>query len=232
MESIVGNMEAYLGGSMFMALVASFLGGVVVSFTPCVYPMIPITAGYVCSSNVGGSRGRALVLSISYVVGVAVIYASLGIFASLTGRFFGSVSTSPVAYIIVANVIIISGLAMLDVFSIPVFAPGGSRGVKGPLGAFIIGGASGFVAAPCTAPVLGVLLAYVATKQSVVFGGLLMFVFSLGLGTLLVLVGTFSGVIGSLPKSGEWMVRVKKVMGLLMIVVGEYFLVKAGGMML
>ena len=168
-------------------------------------------------------------MSLSYVFGIAVVYAGLGMFAALTGRFFGEVSTNPYAYLLLANVIIISGLGMLDVFSIPLLAPRRPNERKGGvMGAFLIGTASGFVAAPCTAPVLGVLLAYVAVTRNIVVGGGLLFVFSLGLGSLLVMVGTFSGILAAIPRSGEWMVKLKKTLGIFMIVLGEYFLIKTG----
>ena len=79
---------------------------------------------------------------------------------------------------------------------------------------------------------MGVLLAYVATTRNVLFGGSLLFVFALGVVFLLILVGTFSGIVASLPRSGEWMVRIKKVLGLAMIGLGEYFLIKMGQLML
>lgn len=231
METLVNNMEAYLEASMLLSIATAFIGGVLTSFTPCVYPMVPVTAGFVCANNIGGSKWRSFSLSVFYVAGVAFVYASLGVFAATTGKFFGEVSTSPLAYFLVSNVIILFGLGMLEVFPIPMLAPKGpARG--GIAGAFIMGGASGFVAAPCTAPVLGVLLAYVATKQSVIFGAILLFSFSFGLGLLLVLVGTFSGLLATLPRSGVWMVKIKKALGFFMIGIGEYFLIKMGQLLI
>jgi thiol:disulfide interchange protein DsbD len=228
MEQLISNLDAYLQASLIMSFVAAFLGGLLTSFTPCVYPMIPITAGYVGGGNLGGSKARGFILSLFYVIGVAVTYASLGVFAALTGRLFGEISTNPYAYFIVANVIIIMGLGMLDVFPIPLIGLKASPKSGGVVGAFLVGAASGFVAAPCTAPVLGVLLAYVASTQNIFLGGGLLFIFALGMGALLLLVGTFSGVLAALPKSGGWMVKIKKAMGFLMIALGEYFLIEMG----
>lgn len=229
MEQFVNGMEAYLQASILMSFIAAFLGGVLTSFTPCVYPMIPITAGYVGSRNLGGSKLKAFILSLSYVLGVAITYSLLGAFAAATGSFFGEISTNPYAYFIVANIILIFGLAMLDVFTIPAFVPKSASSQKGGVfGAIVIGVASGFVAAPCTAPVLAVMLTYVATTGDILLGWSLLFVFSLGMGLILVLVGTFSGVMASLPQSGEWMVKIKKGMAVLMIALGEYFLIKMG----
>jgi cytochrome c-type biogenesis protein len=231
-ETLANGLEGYLQQSVVLALAAAFAGGVLASFTPCVYPMIPITASYVGSRNIGGSRSRAFALSIAYVVGISLTYAALGMIAALTGRFFGEIATNPWAYFIVANVIIVLGLGMFDVFTIPMFAVTGTPKPGGLAAVFVLGIVSGFVAGPCTAPVMGVLLAYVATTQSVLLGGLLLFIFSLGMSVLLVLVGTFSGAMAALPRSGEWMVKIKKIIGVIMIGLGEYFLIKAGQLMI
>ncbi|MEW6350058.1 MAG: cytochrome c biogenesis protein CcdA [Thermodesulfobacteriota bacterium] len=232
MEEWVNNsLEAYLKASVFMSFVVAFLGGVLASFTPCVYPMIPITAGFVGSRNVGGSRFTGFVLSSVYVVGIAVTYAALGMVAALTGRFFGEISSNPWVFFVVANIIILLGLGMLEVFEIPMMSPG-EVNAGGFIGIFLMGIVSGFMAGPCTAPVLGVLLAYVTTTQDVFLGASLLFVFAFGMGLLLIAVGTFSGLVTALPSSGDWMIKIKKAMGLLMIALGEYFLIKMGQLML
>jgi thiol:disulfide interchange protein len=232
MTQLTNNLELYLQASVLMSFAAAFLGGLAASLTPCIYPMIPITAGYVGGRNIGGGRLRAFILSLFYVTGVAATYAGLGIFSALTGRLFGQVSTNPYAYLIVANVIIFLGLGMLDVFPMPHLDAKISPKRGGTVGAFLMGAASGLVAAPCTAPVLGVLLAYVASTQDVLLGAGLLLVFAYGMGILLVLVGTFSGILASLPKTGEWMVKIKKGLGLFMIGLGEYFLIKMGELLL
>lgn len=232
MQELVNSLDVYLKGSAVMSFLAAFLGGVLTSFTPCVYPMIPITAGYVGSRNLGGSKVRGFVLSLFYVVGVAVTYAALGVIAALSGRFFGEFNTNPWVHFVVANVMILLGLAMLDVFTIPMIGIGSGPTSGGFFSVFLLGIVSGFVAGPCTAPVMGVLLAYVATTRDLLFGGGLLFVFALGMGLLLVLVGTFSGILAALPRSGEWMVKIKKVLGLAMIGLGEYFLIRMGQLML
>ena len=95
-----------------------------------------------------------------------------------------------------------------------------------------MGGVSALIAGPCTTPVLGTLLGFVALRQNIVFGIAMLFVFSLGLGALLILVGTFAGALSSLPKSGAWMVGVKKIFGFTMILIGEFFILEAGKLML
>ena len=98
----------------------------------------------------------------------------------------------------------------------------------GILGAFMVGAASGLVASPCTSAVLLGLLTFVATTQSVVYGGFLLFAFSLGMGVLLLGIGTFSGMAAAMPKPGHWMNHVKKVLGFLMLGLAQYYLLKAG----
>jgi cytochrome c-type biogenesis protein len=216
-----------------LAYVIVFAAGVLTSFTPCVYPMIPVTVTYIGGAQ-AGSKKRAALRTLVYVLGIAIVYSSLGAFAALTKSFFGQISTNPWIYFVVGNIIILFGLSMLDAVVIPI--PGmltrGAKGGDNYLGALVMGMASGLVAAPCTAPVLGTLLIYVGSSGSVVYGASLLFTFAFGLGFLLLILGTFAGVLTSLPKAGAWMVTVKKVFGLGMILVGEYFLIKMGRLML
>ena len=230
MEHFLSQLDTYLQSSLLLSFTAAVLGGLLASMTPCVYPMIPITVGIVGNSNIGGSRLRAFVLSLSYVTGIAITYAALGIFAAATGRFFGAINTSPWTLLIVANIILLLGLGMLEVFHLPSFAPQLSTRIKGIPGIFLVGLTSGLIAGPCTAPVLGVLLAYVATTRNMILGGSLLFVFAFGMGTILLAVGTFTGLMAAIPRSGEWMNRIKKLLAIFMIGLAEYFLIKAGMM--
>ncbi|OGS44287.1 MAG: hypothetical protein A2539_02215 [Elusimicrobia bacterium RIFOXYD2_FULL_34_15] len=198
-----------------------FFSGIVVSFTPCVYPLVPIIVSYVGAREHKSKLG-GFFLSVSYVFGMSITYTILGAVASLTGDLFGKIQTSPVTNIVVGHLIIVMGLWMLDVIKIkiPIIStPQFSK--KGVLPAFAIGFVSGFVAAPCTTPALGTLLAYVATKQNVLFGTSLLFVFAFGMGMLLIIFGTFTGIV--IPKSGRWMITVKKIFGFLMVGFGIYF---------
>ncbi len=122
---------------------------------------------------------------------------------------------------------------MLGWITIPVpgmFGRVQSQGARkgGYLGALLMGLAAGFVAAPCTAPVLGLLLVYVARTRDVVWGGTLLMVFALGLGLLLMLLGIFSGLLSSLPQAGRWMEGIKIFFGAGMLLVAAYFLYQAG----
>jgi len=227
----MNGMEALLGGSPLAAIGAAFAGGILAGLSPCMYPMIPIVSTYVCSRTVGErTRSRSFLLSLAYVVGMAAVYALLGMIAALTGSFFGRISTSPWALLVIANLLMLFALNILEVVPFPAWLPGRSLepAAGGVAGAFLLGAGSGLVASPCTSPVLLGLLTFVAAKQSVVYGAALLFAFSLGMGVLLIAVGTFSGLAASLPRPGRWMVGVKKLLGLLMLGLAEYYLFKAG----
>ncbi len=228
MDTLLNQFEHYLTASPLVALALAYLGGLLASLTPCIYPMLPITAGVIGHANVGGSRLRALLLSCVYVLGMALTYASLGFFAAATGRFFGEVSTSPWTFLAVGNIVLFFALWMLEVFQLPSFTSTGFTRKGGLLGIFAAGVSAALVGGPCTTPVLGALLAYTASSQNMALGALLFFVFSLGLGTLLLAVGAFSGALTAMPRSGAWMVWIKKALGLFMLLTAEYFIFKAG----
>lgn len=235
MDNLVNYLTISLEKASLLAYLAVFLGGVLTSFTPCLYPVIPITVSVIGSAS-GGSRTKALFYSVIYVLGIATMYSILGAIASLSGKLFGQISTHPLTFFIVGNICILLGLSMLGVFSLPSFDFGQKareegRKKKGWLGLYLIGLASGLVVGPCTTAVLGVILTYVATKQNVVFGLTLLFTFAVGMCLLLLLIGTFTGLLVSLPAAGPWLKKIEKIFGLLLIALGEYFLVVMGKML-
>ena len=231
MEQVFEALGYHMETGQAMAYIIALAAGALTSLTPCVYPIIPITIGYI-GANAAGSRRRGFVLSLSYVFGMAVTYSILGAFAALTGKLFGSISTSPVVYLIIANISIIFGISMLGGFNIrlPLFFTRTKTNTKkhGILPAFGVGLASGLVVGPCTAPPLAVILTYVGAKQNIFYGVSVLFAFALGMGALLVLLGTFTGLLITLPKAGAWLEKVKKIFGWLLIFAGEYFIFMAG----
>jgi len=215
------------------AMPVLFGAGLVTSLTPCVYPMIPITAGILGGAGaVGRSRGRTVLMSLTYAVGLASVYALLGVIAGLTGTLFGTISANPWAYFVVGNLLLVAALAMLDV--IPVLVPERLLQWAGRLGGqslgavFLMGATSGLVAAPCGAPAFAAVLTFVGATQSAVLGFVYLFVFSLGMTALLVAVGIFSGVLAALPKPGQWTVWVKRAAGVIMLAMAQYYFVKMG----
>jgi len=230
------HISTQLSSSPLTALPILFIAGVLTSLAPCIYPMIPITAAIVGGSAVGEAprpRAQTVLLTFAYVLGLSLAYASVGLFAGLTGTLFGSVSTNPWVYFAMANLLILAALAMLEV--IPVRVPAwlltkaATAGKGGSLyGVFVMGAASGLVAAPCSAPVMAAVLTWVTATKSGVLGFIYLFVFSLGMCTLLVMVGLFSGTVARLPRAGEWMVWIKRIFALIMLAVAEYYLVQMG----
>src|SRR5213078_4169618 len=225
---MLAGLSDTLSHHPLVALATLFGAGLVTSLTPCIYPMIPITAGIISgTSGAQASRGRTAGLTLTYVAGLALFYAVLGLVAGLTGSLFGTVSSSPWARLAIGNLLLVFGLAMLDV--IPVTAPqrllrwaGGLSGGSYPA-VFVLGATSGVVAAPCGAPAFAAVLTWVATTRSGLLGFVYLFVFSLGMTALLVAVGLFSGSFAALPRSGAWTLWVKKGAGVALLAMAEYY---------
>ncbi len=232
LESLISFTEVTIKDITLFSYLLIFLGGVLTSLTPCVYPLIPVTIGYI-GANSAGTKARAFLLSLFYVLGIAFVYSFLGAVAALGGSVFGEISANPWTYLIVGNIFLILGLSMMDLFnfSLPGFLSFGNKASakKGILGAFLIGISAGFVIGPCTAPILGAVLTYVGSRQNVLLGVSLLFTYALGMGFILLLVGTFTGLAASLPRSGKWLNIIKKIFGLILIACAEYFIIQAGG---
>ncbi len=228
-----GGLSQALSASPTLAIATLFGAGVLTSLTPCVYPMIPITVAVISgTARENQTRARTVGLTFTYVGGMATFYAILGLVAGLTGTLFGTVSASPWARLAIGNLLLVFALAMLDVLPVPVprrlmewasTREGGSYGAV-----FLLGATSGVVAAPCGAPAFAVVLTWVAATQAGLMGFVYLFVFSLGMTALLVVVGLFSGTLALLPRSGVWMVWMKRFAALIMLGVAEYYFIQAG----
>ncbi|MBX7118003.1 MAG: sulfite exporter TauE/SafE family protein [Gemmatimonadaceae bacterium] len=236
----IAALAERLSSSPATAIPLVFIAGVLTSFTPCIYPMIPITAAIVGGQSVGDApapRWRTGALTLAYVLGLATVYSILGLVAGLTGTMFGTVSTNPWLYFAMANLLVLAALAMLDV--IPVRLPAAlvrraaTAGTGGrAAGAFIMGSMSGLVAAPCGAPVMLAVLTWVTRTGSAALGFVYLFVFSVGMCALLVAVGLASGLVARLPRAGAWMLWVKRGFALVMLGVAEYYLVEMGKLLI
>lgn len=216
-----------LSGNPVDYLIA-FFGGVILSFTPCVYPLIPISAGYIGIRS-GGSRLRGFTLSLVYVSGIAITYSILGFLASLTGRIFGAFTTHPVTYILVGLVMIIFGLSMLN--AIQLFLPSLIKPVifkrNNYFSTLFLGLSSGLLISPCTTPVLGGILSVLFTKKDVFYGMTLLLSFAYGMGLILIIVGTFSSILVSLPKLGKRLLYIERFCAFILIGMGMYYIYTA-----
>jgi thiol:disulfide interchange protein DsbD len=233
------DLAAALSERPALALPLLFAGGVLTSLTPCVYPMIPITAAIVGGQSLGGTapRSRVIALTMTYVFGLSGVYALLGLVAGLSGSVFGAISSNPWLSFVMANLLLAFGLMMLDVIPVPVpqrllARAAALDGAGRYAGTFAMGAASGLVAAPCGAPVMGAVLGWVATTQSAMLGFVYLFVFSLGMSSLLVVVGLSAGAGVRLPRAGVWMLRIKRGFALIMFGMAEYYLITMGAFLL
>lgn len=227
----------------------AFLGGLVSSFTPCIYPMIPITIGVIGGmSSPRDAKPHPHLLrpilwrALFYILGMTIIYSILGMIAGLTGKIFGSMTNTVYWYLGLGFFITLAALIMLDVVPFDPMSwwdriqkkkhhPHHSSAVHSEMtmvGAFVLGASSGLIASPCTTPVLTAILAFIAKTQSIGLGLLLMVFFSLGLSALLLLIATFTGALQVLPRSGPWLKSVKIGSGLLLLAFAEYLIYRAG----
>lgn len=198
-------------------LLLAFGLGFLSSLTPCVYPLIPITlAIFGVDSKL--SKRHSFFLACCYVLGIASTYTALGVFSALTGALFGSLLTNPYVLASLSALLFFLALSTLDIIPFPISskmqAHANRIGGRGYLGAYLMGLVSGVIAAPCIGPVIVVILSIAAFSQQVFWGGALLFSYSIGLGIIFILLGTFSGLLRQLPKSGSWLKGVKFVMAL------------------
>ncbi|MBD3162186.1 MAG: thioredoxin fold domain-containing protein [Candidatus Eisenbacteria bacterium] len=225
-EGLAAKLRGALARGSWIAFLLVFTAGFLTSFTPCVYPMIPITIGFVAGRSQGKLSG--FVLSLFFVLGIAIVYSTLGLAAALGGGVFGAALQSTAAVVFIAVVFGVMGISMLGAFDIAL--PSGlqtkmATGRRGGFaGAVLMGGVTGLVASPCVGPVLVVLLTWVAQVGRPVYGFTLLFTFAVGLGLLFLLLGTFVGAMKALPKAGQWMEDVKHYFGWIFLFLAVFFL--------
>jgi thiol:disulfide interchange protein DsbD len=218
------SQEERRGPSIWLILLGIFLGGLALNLTPCVYPLIPITISYF-----GGKseriRGRTIVHGIAYIFGLAMTNSLLGLSAALSGGMLGFALQRPSVLIFVAAVMLFMGLSFFGLWEIRLPAwltRVASKGYAGFFGTFFMGLTLGIVAAPCLGPFILGLLLWVGQMGDPLLGFLFFFVLSIGLGLPLSILAIFSGAIARLPKSGDWMLWVRRLMGWILIGMAAY----------
>jgi thiol:disulfide interchange protein DsbD len=207
-------LSAGVSAGTFAAL---FLGGILTSLTPCVYPLIPITVS-IFGARQAEHRGRSVALSATYVAGIAAMFSALGLFAALSGKAFGAFLSSPAVIAVLAVFLVALAASMFGAFEIalPSALQQKLSSVKaaGFAGAFGMGLVAGIIAAPCTGPVLAGVLTYVAAQRNAVLGFWMLFTYAIGMGLLFFVLGATSL---RLPRSGPWMETVKSVLGIALV---------------
>ncbi len=210
----------------FFAFLVVFLWGLALNLTPCVYPLIPITVGYFGGQG-GGRTARTFFLAITYVLGMAAMYSTLGLVAALTGSILGTALQNPIVVGVVALVLVGLAFSMFGFyeFRVPARLSGfAGTSKKGFVGAFLMGLTVGIVAAPCIGPFVLALLTFVGESGNPALGFFLFFTLAIGLGLPFLFLAVLSGNISRLPRSGEWMDWVKKLFGVILVAMAIFFL--------
>jgi len=225
MPDLMQSIEQALSESSALVIPLVFLGGAATGLNPCVYPTIPVIIGYI-SGQKQQSKLRGLALALTFVLGLAVTYVILGATASFVGSVLGVGKTGWMY--IVAAVCILVGLNMAGVLpvSFATWAPAQSKWsrLSGFAGALLLGMLFGLVASPCAMPILTLILALIASKGQAAYGATLMFVYAVGHGLPLVIIGTVTGALTSLERFTTYSVVIQRVGGWLLIAVGAYFI--------
>jgi thiol:disulfide interchange protein DsbD len=218
--------SALFQSGLLLTLVGVFFGGLALNLTPCVYPLIPITVSYF------GGRGREkagfLALhSLFYLLGLAITNSTLGVVAALTGGLLGAVLQHPAVLIAIGVILVGLALSFFGVWELrlPGFlTQAASKSYGGYGGSLFMGFTLGVVAAPCIGPFLIGMLTYVASTGNPYLGFMLFFTLSLGLGIPLATLSFFSGKLDRQPRSGEWMIWVRKGLGWVLVAMAAYFI--------
>jgi thioredoxin:protein disulfide reductase len=214
-------------GHWLLAFAGLFLLGLALNLTPCVYPMLAVTVS-LFGAQTDTRTARVLGRAIVFVLGICTMYSALGVAAALSGGLFGAALQSPwvlggIGVLFIALALSMFGLYEMQAPSWLTSRLGGAT-AAGTLGIYVAGLVVGIFAAPCIGPPIIALLAFVGQRGDPVFGFASFFVMSLGLGAPYVVLGTSSGLLRRLPKSGSWMVWVKKVFGVILIAVAAFYL--------
>ncbi len=212
-------------GSLWLIAAAFFGAGVLLTFTPCVLPMIPILSGIIVGEGRNATRTRAFTLSAAYVLGMSVTYTGIGVGAALSGNLLSAALQNPWVLSAFAMVFVLLSLSMFGFYELQL--PSGfhakitetsNRLKGGHLGAVVLMGIfSAAIVSPCVAAPLAGALLYISQTRDVMLGGIALFAMSIGMGVPLILVGVFEGAF--LPKSGHWMRSVKHFFGVLLLAV-------------
>jgi thioredoxin:protein disulfide reductase len=216
------------GWAMIWTLLGIFAGGMALNLTPCVYPLIPITVSYFGGQAAKGEKnqGKLIGHGLCYIIGLALTNSVLGVAASLTGGLMGSLLQNPVVLIAVSAVLVFFATSLFGLWEMRL--PGGltqvaAKSYTGYFGSLFMGLTLGVVAAPCIGPFVLGLLTWVAGMGSPWLGFIIFFTLSLGLGLPLFLLAMFSGQLEKLPRSGGWMLWVRKLMGWVLVAMAAHF---------
>ncbi|MDD4699666.1 MAG: cytochrome c biogenesis protein CcdA [Oscillospiraceae bacterium] len=223
MTELLDQLSTLIKESLWLAPILAFVAGILTSFTPCSLSSIPLIIGYVGGTGQKDTK-KAFRLSLTFAIGSAVTFTALGVIASLAGKLIGT--SASWWYIVLGILMVLMALQTWGIFEIIPSSYLVSKNTrKGYIGALIAGILGGVFASPCSTPVLIALLAIVAGKGNIIWGILLLLIYSIGHGILAVVAGTSVGLIQKLTKSekyGKLSTALKVVMGLIILTIGFY----------
>ncbi len=226
MSSEAETSKPLQGWPIIWTLLGIFAGGIALNLTPCVYPLIPITVSYF-GGRTGQSQGKLLSHGVCYIGGLSVTNSLLGVTAALTGGLMGAMLQSPVVLGAVAAILVFFATSLLGFWELRLpywLTQTASKSYTGYFGSLFMGITLGVVAAPCIGPFVLGLLTWVAGMGNPWLGFLIFFTLSIGLGLPLFFLAMFSGKLDKLPRSGEWMVWIRKLMGWVLVGMAAYFI--------
>ncbi len=223
METLINYLSQSLTENPLFAYLGVFLGGILSSSSPCVLAAIPLVIGYVGGYS-EGDRRKALLYSLTFILGLSLTFTVLGAIASVIGGLFGIISRT--WYFVVGGIAVAIGLQLVGLykFNLPTLGHFQPK-QRGLLGAFILGLVFGIVSSPCATPILALILTFVATKGEIAYGTSLLFVYALGHCALIFLAGTATGFAESFIKSkgiSNLTTWAKRIGGAIVVLVGVY----------
>src|SRR6266852_5083505 len=217
-------------GQLWLVMAVFFAAGLLLTFTPCVLPMIPILSGIIVGEGQKVTRGRAVLVSLAYVLGMAVTYTAIGIAAALSGNLLSAALQNAWILGVFASVFVVLALSMFGFYELQLpsgwqarLTEASNRLGGGHWGAVVLMGAlSAAIVSPCVAAPLAGALLYIGQTRDAVLGGTALFSMAIGMGVPLVLVGVSEGVL--LPRSGQWMHAVRQFFGVLLLAVAIWII--------
>ncbi len=228
--SFFGLNLNFNSSSYFLIFLIVFLAGILTSFTPCIFPLVPITLALI-QNNLKLGRFKSFQKTLIFVIGIATTYSLLGILAASTGTFFGQLLSNTYVLIVISLIYFLMAFSLFGFFEIQIFQNLQNRfskiSTQSNIGVFLFGIITGIFASPCVGPILIAVLTYAAQSKNMSFSFFLLFTYALGLGQIFLLLSLFSNLVNKLPRSGQWLNLVKYALGALLILAGLFFFVPA-----
>ncbi|MBU1121988.1 MAG: sulfite exporter TauE/SafE family protein [Candidatus Omnitrophica bacterium] len=216
------SLQEYILDYSILGIGAAFLGGIFVAVTPCILPLLPVTLSIIGEAAIS-SKYKSSFLSIIFVLGITGNYVTLGVIAAVFGVFLSKLIHSFFIYLLLSIIFILLGLSFFDVFHFSIFSIN-YKPKSTLISIFILGLICGFAMLPCAFPVLGTILSLISLKKDLLYAAVCFLSFSLGYGLVFIGVGSSASLVKKLSEKRHWFIGIKRVLGIIMIIGGVYFL--------